>query len=223
VKHSRSTAALAAILALAACSGGTGGTATAAADPFNSYEAAKNEFTHLETAVDTQDYTEAAAVPHSGTARFTGFVEGGFPGVHPLDYDSDLAGKVALVADFAKASITGQATDFTRARITRSSQIADVEALKGSLTIDSGQIGATPPRASQNPNNVTLHLGGTLTGKADTIALDTTLFGQFRGSPIDGFVASTIAAGIAGYPQGSVTINGKAPDSFGFLLAAQKQ
>lgn len=135
-------------------------------------------------------------MPSDGTATFTGYAgiavdaPGGVLG---------LLGIAELEADFAALSITGSADDFY------GDQDGTLDPYEGSLAFINGAIG------SGVPNDIDFDYVGVLTGEGNTIILDGSVFGKFKGTPIVGLVAAS--------DLDTVLLNGTSEDALVAIVA----
>ena len=112
------TAALAAMAALAGCGGGSGaaGTpvATSPATDADSYAALYASY-HQDLA-GLSGYSNSAftAMPKTGTAAFAGYADVEYNTGDPQKPYAQPIGHATLTADFARASVSGSASDFMK-------------------------------------------------------------------------------------------------------------
>jgi hypothetical protein len=146
------------------------------------------------------------AIPASGSASFTGFVN---VAVASAPDPLDLTGRATVNVNFGTRNLTGSATGFEGVAGGSTSDYA------GTITFLNGRIGrdeATP--TTQRPNDVRLDYVGALVGDGNTIVLDGSASGKLKGSPIRGLTAFSDTAA-------TVTVNGS-PTTAPFTLVAEK-
>jgi hypothetical protein len=135
-------------------------------------------------------------MPSTGTASFSGYAgiavdaPGGLLG---------LLGVAELEADFAAQTISGSADDFY------GDGGGTLDPYEGSLAFVDGTIGAGVP------NDLDFDYVGVLTGESNTIILDGSVFGKFKGTPIVGLVAAS--------DIDSVLLNGASADALVAIVA----
>ena len=146
---------------LAGCGGGNGGPTFASLD-----SRAEALATSAEALYNLEGFSDPAALPVDGAARYDGVIAGVI-----LDEDLIIAGELSLIADFnGPGSISGSARNF----------VDDTEnRYQGTLLVTNGDIfrDADP----EVDFTYSADLDGTLSDTDDSYLVDGTLFGDFIG------------------------------------------
>ena len=196
-------AALGLCIALGACGGGGGGGPSPGPDDLNARYEIMRDALSSPNVFNTAFQPPDNAVPASGNATFTGFVNLAATSVpEPLN----LTGRARLEVDFGSRELTGSATGF---------ESETASAYGGSINFVNGRIGRDAPApTTQQPNDVRLEYVGALVGDEKTITFAGTASGKLKGSPIRGLVA-------ASPPGDTATLNGSVIP-VDFTLVAEK-
>ena len=183
-------------LALAGCGGGSGSD-----DPVDpTYEERIDAAVLLADEVGSLFNTgftgQPGEMPATGSATFSGvavamFDDAAAPDLaESLDPDAGyrllLVGTATLSADFARGTLTGQATDFFGEE-NGDGRYGDYA---GTVAFRNGQIGVTDPKGTSAPNDIRFRYEGRLTGQGNDVALSGDAEGKFKGTPIRGLVAA---------------------------------
>lgn len=145
-------------------------------------------------------YTDPAALPASGTVRYTGYVGGDI--VTSGIITNSVIGNVSLDANFTTNAISGLASGFV--------DVAE-QTYSGSLLINNGDIDRTIDIMTQY--TLVADMNGTLTGSDGTVYVVTSL--------IQGDFVGTNAGAIDAVVGGSVLSNGISSTIDGGLIAQQ--
>ncbi len=178
-----------AVLGLAACE-----EFTVVDTPTSRYLALQDETRALRSSIDGLPVTRAIDIPLSGTARYDGTA------LIALDtpVPSELIGDAAIVADFARDTVSGRMEGFhgtvSGGRVT---------VFDGALDISKGVIDVTPE------HDITAKVDGTLSGGSSTLVVDATLEGNFLGNPTF-FDRTPPAVQLNANDRSNFTLNGNA-------------
>lgn len=214
---------------LAGCGGG--GPVTAQSSPAIYYDSfLQPGYEAQRTSLDGDSTTGQAALPNtsytqmptSGSATYKGYalLYANRTGAVTAAPRISLIGETTLTADFAKATMTGEAKNFVGGEITdnatKTSYVFTGRPVyyDGKLTMTDGCVGTTGGCANiSRPNQFAGTLKGKLTGTdGNTLVTTARIQGDFRGTPIKGVYGQAISGPISinGTPvSGTLTITGK--------------